>query len=560
MDTRKMLPAFVFIVLMIMPVYVNAAKGSPSETEMCLACHSDKTLTKKLMNKETLSLYINGNEFARSVHAAVGCSGCHPDITLENHPVVKQIRSRKEYAAAMSRQCSVCHTPQQLEKRLPVHDTLAARGTCVECHGSHYIKETAVAKTGMKDNQYCMTCHSRQMSKRLASGELLSVHVNANAIDSSAHKMLKCTECHRDFSLTEHPMRSYANRRTYTVSKSELCGKCHEKAAVQYADSVHLEALNSGNMKAPVCTDCHGFHAVETIEAAVDIGTTSCNKCHLDLNESFQASVHGQARLKGDVTAPTCASCHNAHDVASTMGNTDIQEGCLTCHDSAAKVHSTWLSNPPITLSSFSEAHFKTVSCASCHAEGADRAIYLTVYRSGTDQQLTDEEIMKALGSEQGTLESIIDSDGNGTVGAKEIWNLFTALYKNDITMVLHAEMDVKEASQAHMLGSKAGAVKDCEKCHHPQAPFFEEIFLVVKKADGDYARMATDEGVLNSVYTIIPARKFYAIGSISIQLFDILFVVALIGGLAVPIGHISLRLITSPLRSIRKMGKGGKK
>ena len=45
-----------------------------------------------------------------------------------------------------------------------------------------------------------------------------------------------------------------------------------------------------------------------------------------------------------------------------------------------------------------------------------------------------------------------------------------------------------------------------------------------------------------------------------SITLFDILFVVTLIGGLAVPIGHITLRIITSPLRSLRRMGKGGKK
>jgi hypothetical protein len=33
-----------------------------------------------------------------------------------------------------------------------------------------------------------------------------------------------------------------------------------------------------------------------------------------------------------------------------------------------------------------------------------------------------------------------------------------------------------------------------------------------------------------------------------------------LIGGIAVPIGHITFRIITSPLRSLRRMGKGGKK
>ena len=65
---------------------------------------------------------------------------------------------------------------------------------------------------------------------------------------------------------------------------------------------------------------------------------------------------------------------------------------------------------------------------------------------------------------------------------------------------------------------------------------------------------------VLNSIYTILPVSKFYALGSSSVKLLDILFIVALLGGIAVPIGHIAFRVITSPLRALRRMGKGGKK
>jgi hypothetical protein len=83
---------------------------------------------------------------------------------------------------------------------------------------------------------------------------------------------------------------------------------------------------------------------------------------------------------------------------------------------------------------------------------------------------------------------------------------------------------------------------------------------MVIKKADGKPILFKAKKEVVNSFYTIVPATKFYALGSTSIKLFDILFVVALLGGIAVPIGHISLRIITSPLRSLRKMGKGGKK
>jgi hypothetical protein len=62
MDNKKIILIFLLIAFMIFPVYVSAAKGVPEKggyskvTQMCLACHSDKTLSKKLMNKEILPL------------------------------------------------------------------------------------------------------------------------------------------------------------------------------------------------------------------------------------------------------------------------------------------------------------------------------------------------------------------------------------------------------------------------------------------------------------------------------------------------------------------------
>jgi len=118
----------------------------------------------------------------------------------------------------------------------------------------------------------------------------------------------------------------------------------------------------------------------------------------------------------------------------------------------------------------------------------------------------------------------------------------------------------VSNAAEAHNIGAKATAVKDCEQCHHPEAALFKDVFIVLKKDNGKPMVMKADRKVLNSLYTILPVSKFYALGSSSSDILDILFIVALLGGLAVPIGHISLRVITSPIRSLRKMGKGGKK
>jgi predicted CXXCH cytochrome family protein len=561
MDYKKSLSIYVVIAFLIFPVYVGAAKGvTSSDVQLCLACHSDKTLSMKLMNKEILSLYINASEFAKSVHGKTGCSGCHPDITMENHPVVKKIKSKKEYAASLSRNCSICHTPDQLRKRLPIHSSLAARGICLECHGSHYIMVAAVQKTGVKENQYCMTCHSRKLTMSMKSGETISVFVDESALRNSVHMNLKCAECHKGFSMTEHPMRSFNSRRTYSITTSENCWKCHEKTYKQYETSVHLDQLKGGNLKAPACTDCHGDHSVAGVKRDKNIGITSCNKCHGDMNRSYEASMHGKARKKGDVKAPDCASCHNAHDVSSTSLTTKIREGCLKCHKDAGKVHNKWLSNPPITLPSFAEAHFDVVSCAACHSPGAERAIYLSLYDRKTGKPLSEEEIMKILETDSDELTAKIDTNEDGSIDAKEIWDLFALLYRKGLTTVFMGKMDVRKATEAHMIGGKAEATKDCAKCHHPEAEFFKDVFVVMKKADGKPRLMNAKKEVLNSIYTILPVSKFYALGSTNVKLFDILFIVALIGGILVPIGHISLRIITSPLRSLKRMGKGGKK
>jgi hypothetical protein len=560
MDNRKILSIIVLTAFMIFPIYAGAAKTAPaSNTQLCLACHADKTLNKKLMNKEILSLYINSSDFSRSVHGKTGCSGCHTDISMDNHPVSIKIKNKKEFAANVSRNCSVCHTPEQLRKRLPIHSALAAKGTCLECHGSHYIMAASVQKTGVKENQYCMTCHSRKLVMSMKNGETLSVSVDESSLRNSVHGALKCTDCHKEFSMTQHPMRSFNNKRAYSIATAENCWKCHEKTHKQYEASVHMDQLKGGNAKAPTCVDCHSDHSVAGVKKDKNIGISSCNKCHSDMNASYAESMHGKAWKKGDEKAPSCSSCHSAHDVASGM-TTKIQEGCLKCHKDMGKVHNKWLSNPPLSLSSFAFTHFDVVACAACHSPSAERAVYLSLFDRRKGKPLSEEDLMKAFDTDSNGLMAKIDTNADGIIDAKEMWQLFAHLLKKGTIATFTGKMDVQKPAEAHLLGGKGEATKDCAKCHQPDAGFFKNIFIVIKKAEGKPQILKAKADVLNSVYTILPVSKFYALGSTSIQLFDIIFVLALIGGIAVPIGHISLRIITSPIRALRRMGKGGKK
>ena len=561
MCKKKFLSIFLLVSFMLYPMYIYAAKaGSAENNKLCLQCHSDKTMTKKLLNKEILSLYINGNEFAASVHGKVSCSGCHIDINMDNHPQSKRIQSRSEYALSVSRNCSICHTEAQLNQRQPIHKALAAKGPCIECHGSHYIRPTAINKAGVQENAYCLTCHRNKISMRMKNGEALSVYVDENSFASSVHAKLLCKDCHSEFSKTQHPVRSFNSRRAYTITASELCGKCHKEAAKLYEMSVHIDQLKGGNEKAPSCVDCHGDHSIASPKKDKNIGIVSCNKCHSDMSPSYEASMHGKARIKGNEKAPACSSCHNAHNVESAKMTTKIKDGCLKCHKDAAKLHTKWLYNPPIKLSTFSIAHFDAVSCAACHSPNGERGIYLTLTSRKTNKPISDDELIKIFGIEPDGLMKKLDADSDGMISQKEMWNIFAQLFKHGMRVTFTGNMDVQKATEAHMIGSKAEGVKDCDKCHKPDAELFQNVFVVIKKSDGKPLIIPAKKEVLNSVYSIIPMSKFYVLGSTSVKLLDIIFIVALIGGIAVPIGHISFRIITSPIRALRRMGKGGKK
>jgi predicted CXXCH cytochrome family protein len=534
-------------------------KKDINEIQYCLTCHRHD-LRKTLSSGEVLPLSINEPDYKSSIHGSLLCSACHTEFSKTKHPA-RTFKNKREYTALATKSCSICHTDEQLRKS-PVHSSLLAKASCVECHGSHAVKGIAAQKAAVPETQYCLTCHKGKLSMSFKSGEFISVFVDAPSMRNSVHGKLRCTECHTEFSKSKHPVRVFKSKRDYSIVTSDLCGKCHADANTKYKGSVHLALLKSGNLTAPTCTDCHYYHSVT--KADKHLGLFSCNKCHWDMKSSYEASVHNKARTKGDQNAPVCSSCHNAHNVQSTKMTAEIQNACLACHKNAKDKHKKWLYNPPITLRSFAELHFNTVACAACHAPEVRRGIYLNLYDRKTGKPFPEEELIKLYETDPAGLKAKIDVNGDSSIDSPEVWNLFKHLYSKGVTTTLIGKMDVLKATDAHQIAEKKKAVKDCGVCHNPDSPFFKDVFIVVRKADGRPTVFNAKQGVLGkelkSVYTILPASKFYVLGSTNVKLWDILFIVALLGGIAVPIGHITLRIITSPLRSLRRMRKGGKK
>ena len=84
-----------------------AADEAPSAADQqCLGCHGTAGMEKKLADGDTLLLHVPADMFAKSVHSAIGCAGCHSDIDLAAHPPAnKDIESKRSFALTMTQVC-----------------------------------------------------------------------------------------------------------------------------------------------------------------------------------------------------------------------------------------------------------------------------------------------------------------------------------------------------------------------------------------------------------------------------------------------------------------------
>src|ERR1700681_6540 len=76
--------------LLLFPVRFMAAGAAPADKlsdgdKLCLGCHGIDGFKKELAGGKILSLHVQGDAFAKSVHGANGCASCHADIDLKTH-------------------------------------------------------------------------------------------------------------------------------------------------------------------------------------------------------------------------------------------------------------------------------------------------------------------------------------------------------------------------------------------------------------------------------------------------------------------------------------------
>lgn len=220
-------------------------------------------------------------------------------------------------------------------------------------------QEQSQAQAQTKNN--CLDCH-QQLDP--------SLQVKAADFHAGIHaqKGITCVSCHGGDASTDDMTRAMSPAAGFKghIDRKQvpaLCSSCHSNAAFmrgfdpslrtdqfsQYQTSVHGQRLAKGDTKVAVCTDCHGLHDIRAPSDPassvypVNIAKT-CSHCHADANymkeygiptdqyAAYTASAHYEdMTTKGDLSAPTCTTCHGNHG-AAPPGVGSVVNVCSTCH------------------------------------------------------------------------------------------------------------------------------------------------------------------------------------------------------------------------------------
>ena len=252
-----------------------------------------------------------------------------------------------------------------------------------------------------------------------------------------------------------------------------------------------------------------------------------CQQCHEDAFKQHEGSVHARRILEGNALAPLCTGCHGAHGVTPKTA----YQTCVNCHSAALAAHGKWLPN--------AASHHASVSCAACHAPAALRMVDLRLYDPATKAWAAE----KAGEPWFAQLAKSLDPNGNG-IDARELLELVKRINPEGtrVPKNFRGRIELRSNVEAHRLSDKSAALRACDSCHRDGAEPFRNVTLSVTGADGRPLRHAARPQALNAPQALVALPEFYAIGGTRSALLDILFVLALLGGIAFPVGHLTIR------------------
>ncbi len=202
-----------------------------------------------------------------------------------------------------------------------------------------FVTPTSAGELHQETETYCLSCHSDPDLKMiLPDGESLSLNISNEMLQSSVHHQagIECQACHTEIKTYPHPKTNFQTRRELSLTYYQACQKCHSSNYEKTMDSIHANAAESGNLDAPICTDCHGAHDVQPPDEPRSLISTTCGNCHDQILATYKDSIHGNALIQeGNPDVPVCTDCHGVHNIQdprTAQFRVDEPDLCANCH------------------------------------------------------------------------------------------------------------------------------------------------------------------------------------------------------------------------------------
>ena len=311
-----------FFFLMLVPVFFSSGFAAPQEVqnEDCFSCHSDDTLNTE-RDGEKVSLFVDGNKFAQSVHGGLTCVTCHKDLARSEFPHVVPL-------APVS--CGICHIAEQKQFAESLHGKALERGDklaprCYNCHGNHDILPLNNRNSNLAPLRIpfvCGSCHSE------------------------GGKVQRQRNIHQDHVLEN------------------------------YSESIHGEGLfKKGLSVSATCVSCHSAHQIlphtdprSTIARGNVVET--CLKCHSQIETVHRKVIKGELWEKKPESIPVCVECHQPHKVRKVFYDQGVADkDCLMCHAKPEIKSSVAGKSLFVNVGEFKDSMHSKISCAQCHNE-----------------------------------------------------------------------------------------------------------------------------------------------------------------------------------------------
>jgi cytochrome b subunit of formate dehydrogenase len=325
------------------------------KNEDCLACHGDSSLSVDVDGKPH-SLFVDPGKLKHSAHGSMfTCVDCHTDVkSLAHETPPKKIA------------CAQCHADALTAYQHSVHAQLTTSGkpaaTCGDCHGSPHeavvVADRASPVSHANIPSTCGRCHGQKFlmeSNGQSAQPFLSYQdsVHGRAVENGSLKAAVCTDCHGTHAIL--PANQQASP-IYKFNVPATCGKCHTDIQHTFTASIHGQGLARGNKLAPDCTDCHGIHSIKQHQdpnapvAAGNVSRDTCARCHEGVRLSQEFGLPGHR----------VSSYFDSYHGLAAQGGSVVAANCSSCHG----VHDILPSSDP--HSSINRANLEA-TCGKCH-------------------------------------------------------------------------------------------------------------------------------------------------------------------------------------------------